>query len=123
MTRRVYFYFAVTFVLGVLVGGGGMFFYTWYSGHWHREFDRQRFVRHLKRDLHLSEAQVHAVDQILVDTAKSISELHKRVDPQFDAIRAHTRDSIRGVLNPEQVAKFNEMVRQSDERRKRRAPP
>ena len=122
MTRRAYLYFAVTFVLGVVVGGGGMFFYAWYTGHWHRQFDKQQVVRHLTRELNLSEAQVRQVDQIFEDTAKRYSELHKQVDPQFDAIRAHTRDRIREVLRPEQLAKFNEMVRRSDERRKQRQP-
>jgi len=122
MTRRAYLYFAVTFVLGVVVGGCGIFFYAWYGGHWHREFDRQRVVRHLTREVHLSEAQVRQVDQIFADTAKSYSELHKQVDPQFDAIRAQTRDRIRQILTPEQVAKFNEMVRQADERRKQHPP-
>jgi len=122
MTRRVYVYFAATFVLGVVVGACGMFFYAWYGGHWHREFDRQRVVRRLTRDLGLSEAQARQVDQIFQDTAKSYSELHKQVNPQFDAIRARTRDRIREVLNPEQLAKFNETVRQADERRKQRPP-
>lgn len=122
MTRRAYLYFAVTFVLGVVVGGGAMVFYAWYSGHWHREFDRQRVVRRLTRELGLSQAQVRQVDQIFEDTANRYSELHKLVDPQFDAIRAHTRNRIREVLNPDQLAKFNNMVRQVDERRKQRPP-
>lgn len=122
MTRRVYLYFAATFVLGVVVGSCAMFFYAWYGGHWHREFDRQRVVRRLTRELRLSEAQTSRVDQIFKDTAKSYSELHKQVDPQFDALRARTRDRIREVLNPEQLAKFNEIVRQADERRKQRPP-
>jgi hypothetical protein len=122
MARRAYLYFAVTFVLGAVVGGCGIFFYGWYSGHWHREFDRQRVVRHLTREVHLSDTQVHQVDQILADTAKSYSELHKQVDPQFDAIRAQTRDRIRQILTPEQVVKFNQWVRQADERRRQRPP-
>ena len=122
MTRRAYLYFTVTFVLGVVVGGCGMFFYAWHSGHWHRVFDRQRVVRRLTRELHLSDAQVRQVDQILADTAKSYFELHKQVDPQFDAIRAQTRDRIRQILTPEQVVKFNEWVRQADERRRQHPP-
>ena len=122
MTRRAYLYFAVTFVLGVVVGGCGTFFYAWYSGHWHRQFDRQRVVRRLTRELHLSDAQVRQLDQILADTAKSYFELHKQVDPQFDAIRARTRDRIREILTPEQAAKFNESVRQADERRRQHPP-
>jgi hypothetical protein len=122
MTRRAYLYFAVTFVLGVVVGGCGVFFYAWYSGHWHRQFERQRVVRRLTRELRLSDPQVHQVDQILADTAKSYSELHKQVDPQFDAIRGQARDRIRQILAPEQVARFNEMVRQADERRRQHPP-
>jgi len=122
MTRRVYMYFAATFVLGLVVGLGAMFFYAWYGGHWHREFNRQRVVRRLTRELGLSEAQARQVDQIFQDAAKNYSELHKQVNPQFDAIRAHTRDRIREVLNPEQLLKFNEVVRQADERRKQRPP-
>jgi len=122
MTRRAYLYFAVTFVLGVVVGGCGVFFYAWYSGHWHRQFERQRVVRRLTRELRLSDAQVHQVDQILAETAKSYSELHKQVDPQLDAIRGQARDRIRQILAPEQVARFNEMVRQADERRRQHPP-
>ena len=122
MTRRAYLYFAVTFVLGAVVGGCGVFFYGWYGGHWHREFNRQRAVRHLTREVHLSEAQIRQVDQILADAAKSYSELHRQVDPQFDAVRAQTRDRIRQILTPEQVAKFNELVRQADERRRQHPP-
>ncbi|HTG60101.1 MAG TPA: hypothetical protein VMG63_11930 [Terriglobia bacterium] len=122
MTRRAYLYFAVTFVLGVVVGGCGVFFYAWYGGHWHRQFERQRVVRRLTRELHLSDTQVHQLDQILADTAKSYSELHKQVDPQFDAIRGQARDRIRQTLTPEQVAKFNEWVRQVDERRRQHPP-
>jgi hypothetical protein len=122
MPRRAYLYFAVTFVLGVVVGGCGLFYYAWYSGHWHREFDRQRVVRHLTREVHLSDTQVRQVDQILADTAKNYSELHKLVDPQFDAIRAQTRDRIRQILTPEQVVRFNEWVRQADERRRQHSP-
>jgi len=112
----------VTFVLGVVVGGCGVFFYAWYSGHWHRQFERQRVVRRLTRELRLSDPQVHQVDQILADTAKSYSELHKQVYPQFDAIRGQARDRIRQILAPEQVARFNEMVRQADERRRQHPP-
>jgi hypothetical protein len=122
MTRRAYLYFAVTFVLGLVVGGCGMYIYAWYSGHWHREFDRQRAVRHLTRELGLSQGQIGQVDQIFAGTAKGYSELHKQVDPQFDAIRAHTREKIREILNPEQLAKFNTLVRQADERRRQHPP-
>lgn len=123
MTRRVYLYFALTFVLGAVVGACAMFLYTWYGGHWRRHFNEQHVVSELTRELKLSAAQVQQVDQIFDDSAKSFSELRKQVDPQFDSIRARTRDRIRQILTPEQVAKFDQMVRQFDERRRPGPPP
>ncbi len=123
MTRRVYLYFALTFVLGVVVGGSGTFLYTWYGGHWRRPFNKQHAISHLTKELKLTEAQVRQVNQIFDDSAQSFSELHKQVDPQFDSIRARTRDRIRQLLTPEQAAKFDQLVRQFDERRRSGPPP
>jgi len=123
MTRRAYLYFALTFTLGAAVGACGTLLYAWYGGHWHRPFNKQRVVSHLTKELGLSEAQVGQVNQIFDDSSRSYSELHRQVDPQFDSIRHSTRDRIRQILTPEQLAKFNQMVRQFDERRKQGPPP
>ena len=119
MTRRAYLYFILTFVLGIIVGGAGTIFYEWHWGHWHRGFDKQRIVRHLKRELNLSDTQVQQVDQLMDDWMKKYEALRGQVNPQFDALREERRNRIRQVLNPEQLAKFNELVRRNDERMKR----
>jgi Spy/CpxP family protein refolding chaperone len=120
MTRRVYLYFAVTFLLGAIIGAAALFFYAWNTGHWHRGFSRARLVEHLQRDLDLSPAQVQQINQILDDEAKKYGDLQKQVEPQFQAIREDTRDRIRQILNPPQTAKFNDLVRRWDERRRAR---
>lgn len=116
MTRRAYFYFVLTFLLGVVVGGSGVFFYGWYGGHWHRVFGRQRFVRQLTEKLELSEDQVHRIIQIMDDT-------QKQMDLQLGTIRQQTRDRIRQTLTSAQVAKFDEILREHDERHRRLRSP
>jgi ATP phosphoribosyltransferase regulatory subunit HisZ len=119
MTRRAYSYFVLTFLLGVIVGGAGFFGYAWYAGHWHESFGKQRILRHLKHDLNLSDAQVEQLGPILDDWERKHAELKSRVDPQFQALREEFRNRVRGILNPEQREKFNELVRRHDERMKK----
>ena len=126
MTRRVYLYFTVTFVLGTVLGGLGIYYFLWSSGRIaHRGFNKDRVLKHLKGELGLSAAQVQQIGQILDDGAQKIKDIQKQIDPQIQAIHAENRDRIRKVLNPDQVKKFDELVRQIDERRRRRAssPP
>lgn len=123
MTRRAYLYFAITFVLGVIMGGAGVFYYGWYSGRWRHDFDPNRVVGRMKRDLSLDDSQVANLRQILQESGRKRKELSQKNQPQFDALHEDTRNQIRKILNPEQLAKFNEHVRLSDERlKKQRAP-
>ncbi len=121
MTRRAYLYFALTFVLGIIAGIASLFTYGWYSGRWHRGFNKERIVRHLTRALDLTDRQVQQVSEILDEYQKSFADLQGQVEPQFAALREKERNRIRQILTPEQLAKYNELVRQIDERR-RRAP-
>jgi len=122
MTRRAYLYFIITFLLGIIVGGAGVLFYGWYGGHWHRGFEKQRIVQRLTRELNLTDAQVKQLDQIVDDSMKRFAELRKQFEPQFDAAREESNNRIRQILTPEQLTKFNEMVRRFEERGKRRRP-
>jgi Spy/CpxP family protein refolding chaperone len=122
MTRRAYIYFILTFLLGVIAGGAGVFFYGWYGGHWHRGFEKQRIVRRLSRELHLTDAQVKQLDQIVGDSMKRFMDLKKQFEPQFDAAREESNNRIRQILTPEQLTKFNEMIRRLEERTKREKP-
>lgn len=123
MTRRAYLYFVLTFLLGVTVGGAGTLYYGWYFGHWRHEFNPRRVVMHMKRDLDLSETQVQQVDEIIEDSRKKFGALQQQEAPQFQAIREETRERIRKILNPQQLANFNERVRSFDERAKRQPLP
>ena len=120
MTRRVYFYFVLTFVLGVIVGGAATVFYAWNSGHWHRPFKKERLVQRLTRDLNLSDQQVQQLKQIMDETMKKYQELQSQVRPQFDTIRQESHNRIRQILTPEQAQKFDEMVKRFERRFKER---
>lgn len=120
MTRRVYIYFIVTFLLGVIVGGAGMCFYGWHWGHWPGHPERRGFVRFMARELKLSAPQVTQLDQIMDESRRKYDAARERLEPEFDAIRKETDNRIRQILTPEQLVRFNDMVRRFEERRKPR---
>ncbi|MBI1941049.1 MAG: periplasmic heavy metal sensor [Acidobacteria bacterium] len=123
MTRRAYIYFVATFLLGVVVGGAGVLFYAWNTGHWRRRPSTAQIVRRLTRDLNLSAPQVEQLKQIVDDSEKKMKELRTQARPQFDAIREEGHEQIRKILNPEQLEKFNETIRRHEERRRRSRAP
>ena len=110
MTRRVYLYFAVTFVLGVVLGGAGMFLYAWYGGHWERGFSKERLVNQISRDLALTPGQRQQLTAIVDESSKKYDALHAEVHPRFVSLRDETDNEIRAILRPEQLAKFNALV-------------
>jgi Spy/CpxP family protein refolding chaperone len=120
MTRRVYIYFIVTFLLGVIVGGAGMCFYGWHWGHWPGRAPRRGFVAAMARELKLSASQVTQLDQIMTESRQKYDAARERLEPEFDAIRKETDNRIGQILTPEQLVKFNEMVRRFEERRRPR---
>jgi Spy/CpxP family protein refolding chaperone len=121
MSRRAYLYFALTFLLGAIVGGISVYYYAWSAGHWHRPFDRQGFVRRLKGELNLSDTQVPQLEQILEGSTTKVRSAQQQADAQFNAIREETRNNIRQILSPQQTQKFDEFVRRLDERRRQSA--
>ena len=126
MTRRVYIYFILTFLLGAILGGAGTFFFTWYTGHWHMRFDRQRIVDHMRRELNLSDSQVQQLREVMDETDAKFKELRKQTAPTFATVRHEMHDRIRRILTPEQAAKFDEIVRRHEARERRggmRPPP
>ena len=119
MSRRAYLYFVLTFLLGVIVGGASVYYYAWSTGHWHRPFDRQSFVRRVKGELNLSDAQVTQLERIVDGSTAKVRAAQEQSDAQLNAIRQETRNQIRQILTPEQGPKFDELVRRWDERRRR----
>jgi Spy/CpxP family protein refolding chaperone len=127
MTRRIYLYFAVTVILGAILGGVGVYYYLWHSGRLQHPsgFNKARALAHLKKELNLTDAQSQQISQIFDETSQKVRDLQKQIDPQVHALHMETRSRIRQILNPDQAKKFDEHVRQIDERRRLRGsmPP
>jgi signal recognition particle GTPase len=121
MSRRAYLYFALTFLLGVIVGGTCVYYYAWSTGYWRRPFNRQSFVSRLKAQLNLSDTQVSQLEQILEGSTKKFRAIQQQSDSQSNAVREDTRNKIRQILSPQQTQEFDELVRRWDERRQRLA--
>jgi Spy/CpxP family protein refolding chaperone len=126
MTRRVYLYFTLTFILGGILGGGGEYYLLWSTGRLsHRGFNKDRAIAHFKNELDLSADQVQQISKIFDDSSQKVRDIQKQTEPQLQTLHLETRGRIRQILNPDQAKKFDELMRQVDERRKRRAtsPP
>jgi Spy/CpxP family protein refolding chaperone len=119
MSRRAYLYFALTFLLGAIVGGTCVYYYAWSTGHWRSPFNRQNYARLLKAELNLSDSQLTQLEQILDGTTKKFRSAQQQADSQLNALRQEARAAIRQILSPEQTQKFDELVRRWDERRRR----
>jgi Spy/CpxP family protein refolding chaperone len=123
MSRRAYLYFALTFILGVVLGGVGVLMYGWYTGQWHHGPPRpERVVEFLTKELDLSPDQVQQVRQIVQQTGKKFDAIRIQAEPQFTAVRDQSRDQIRKILRPDQLTKFNALVQKWDQRMSKRRP-
>jgi len=119
MSRRAYFYFALTFLLGVIIGGACTYYYAWNTGRWHRPFVRENFVSRLKGELNLSDTQVQQLEQIMNGQMGKFRSAQQQADAQLNAVRQETRAAIRQILTPQQNQQFDELVRRWDERHRR----
>jgi len=98
----------VVFILGVLVGGVG-----------YRLAGARVFSAHggphqppppLGQQLGLNADQQKQLDAIWADTKTQF----QAVDAQRNAIRMQSRDKVRAILTPDQLAKFNAMMKEAD---------
>jgi len=60
--------------------------------------------------------QQQRVEGILRESGEEFARLRQEMRPRFQAIRGRTRDQIRGVLDPEQRARFEVVAEEWDRR-------
>ena len=76
------------------------------------------------RDLNLNADQQGQIQVILSDMRAKYAALHEKLDPEYEQVRHQGREQIRQILTPEQRPKFEDLLRQIDEdRRKRQGNP
>ncbi len=111
----------VAFVLGAVAGvlGYGVFRPR---SEWHTPEGRARFqesiLSRMTKDLELRPDQQQAIGSILRESGDQFAKLREEMQPRFREIRTRTSDRIRGVLDAQQRAKFEEMVQKWEERAK-----
>jgi Spy/CpxP family protein refolding chaperone len=84
-------------------------------------------VDQLTHDLNLSDAQRQQMDTLLSQIHAEYKTIHDQSNVQLsqrmDQARQKGRDQIRAILTPEQLPKFEEVLKRMDEERKRNTPP
>ncbi len=76
------------------------------------------FLERFVKELGLSEEQRAKVQTIFENQRQKVEALHQEVFPRFDGIREETRQSVRGLLTPEQQTKFDKLHAKREARRK-----
>jgi Spy/CpxP family protein refolding chaperone len=112
------------FLLGIAVGSLGTYTVTTHvlaarpqAGLAHNPGHVMAMFTH---DLGLNPEQQNQIQAILNDTRSKYAQLHEKLDPEYEQVRQQGRQHIRQVLTPEQLPKFEELLRQIDEDRRQR---
>jgi Spy/CpxP family protein refolding chaperone len=113
----------VVFLLGIALGGVGIFLVTARV-----QASRAQATAHnpgstmalFTRDLNLTVEQQSQIQAIISDTRGRYAELHDKFDPEYERVRHEGRERIRQTLTAEQRPKFEDLLRQIDEDRRRR---
>jgi Spy/CpxP family protein refolding chaperone len=125
-SRKAFMLVFVLFILGIALGSVGTYLVTLKV----QAAKPQPTLAHnpahtmamYTRDLNLNADQQSQIQAILNDTRAQYAQLHEKLDPEYEQVRHQGRERIRQILTPEQRPKFEELLRQMDEdRRKRQA--
>lgn len=86
---------------------------------------RIEFLRRVERDLNLTPEQREQVDKILAASQERSKKIMEPVTPKIRGELQQTREQFRGILNPEQKIRFDELLKQQQQQRQReqRHPP
>jgi len=83
---------------------------------WNKHRDEMRAS--LQREINATDAQMARVDEILAESRQRSREIWQTVKVPMEAEVMRVQEEIRGVLDPEQAAKYEEIMK----RRERRGP-
>jgi hypothetical protein len=78
---------------------------------------RQKMVAELQRRLQLRSDQVSQLNAILDGTRTRFHEIHKRIEPDLDALRNQQNSDIRAMLNDTQRAEFDKWHAEREKQR------
>jgi len=123
--RKAILLVLVLFVLGIALGSVGTYVVTTRvqaaRPHASLSHNYAGTVAMFTQGLSLSPDQQKQLEGIFNDMRGNYQALHEKLDPEYEQVRQHGRDRIRQILTPEQRPKFEDLLRQIDEDRRRRA--
>jgi len=104
----------IGFVLGVVVDRFALKreYSGWKSG-------LSEYKKELIRRLNLTEEQQVKLDTILGWSQREFKKLSGEFKPRFDSLRNVVRDSIRSILNQEQLTEFEKMIKETEKNGRR----
>jgi Spy/CpxP family protein refolding chaperone len=122
--RKAVLLVIVLFVLGIALGSVGTYVVTTrvqaarpYASLSHNYAGTVAMFTH---GLSLSPDQQKQLEAIFNDMRANYQALHEKLDPEYEQVRQQGRERIRETLTPEQRPKFEDLLRQIDEDRRRR---
>ena len=71
------------------------------------------FLQKLDAEIHLTAGQHERIEQIITDGQLRNKEIWERISPELRREMAETQKHIREVLTPEQLVRFEELMKQS----------
>jgi hypothetical protein len=126
--RKAVLLVLVLFFLGIALGSVGTYLVTMRAEAARPQatlaHNPARTMAIYTRDLNLNADQQTQIQVILNDMRAKYAALHEKLDPEYEQVRQQGRERIRQLLTPDQRPKFEELLRQIDEdRRKRQGNP
>jgi hypothetical protein len=73
-----------------------------------------RFKNRVINDLGLTPSQQTQLEQLLQRRQEAFNDFRKNIEAGYMEMRGATSDSIRGLLTPEQLSKFESLVKEFD---------
>ncbi len=127
---RALLWVLVTFLLGALLGGASVFFWSGAHHHWGSGFQsrhwkdpqksKQRILEYLSEHLELDADQKERLRAILQGSVELYRQARKKSRQEFRSIRDQTRQEIRELLCAHQLEKFDDFIHRRDRKRKHR---
>jgi hypothetical protein len=117
---RIWTAVGVVFLCGALVGVALTKAYDNYQQQkkWERGLAglKPRVMKHLTSELHLSAEQRSEIEAIVTQAEKELLQLRMAQQPRVDTIVAHTIETLKGKLTPQQQNKMDELYGQLQRR-------
>lgn len=73
-------------------------------------------VVRLRRELKLSDDQRQMLQQIVLETRVKLAGIHQQTQPQVRQTLAEAEQKVRGILEPSQIPKFDEIIHRGHEK-------